>query len=160
MKKKISELIAGYMSKHADDQEKISEFSNFIDTFFEDMDEELIDVKEAFYDELKDMTEEITDDMIHDIVDNLRRKDGIHSGMKWSKEETESVARQYDAESKLKAIGKKYCPMKFWLAMNYVYAVHYSVSRTINGYVDLAIDELANKNICFDDLIKKIFEKI
>ena len=25
MKKKISELIAGYMSKHADDQEKISE---------------------------------------------------------------------------------------------------------------------------------------
>ena len=72
MKKKISELIAGYMSKHADDQEKISEFSNFIDTFFEDMDEELIDVKEAFYDELKDMTEEITDDMIHDIVDNLR----------------------------------------------------------------------------------------
>ena len=54
MKKKISELIAGYMSKHADDQEKISEFSNFIDTFFEDMDEELIDVKEAFYDELNE----------------------------------------------------------------------------------------------------------
>lgn len=160
MKRKISELISDYMAKHAGDHEKIVEFSDFVDGFFGDMDEELVDIKDAFYNELKDITEEITDDMIHDIVDNLRHKDGSYSGMKWSKEEVEAIAKQYDAESKLQAVGKKYCSMKFWLAMNYVYAVHYSISRTINGYVDLAIDELSNKNICFDDLVRKIFEKI
>jgi type I restriction-modification system DNA methylase subunit len=98
--------------------------------------------------------------MIHQIAENLRHKDGMISGIKWSKEETSSVAKQYDAKTKVEAAGCRYNCTHFWLAMNYVYAVHHSNSRTINGYVDLAIDELCNKNICFEHLIKKIFEKM
>jgi hypothetical protein len=75
-------------------------------------------------------------------------------------EEVESVAKQYDVKSKFEGTGKQCDLMKFWVAMNYVYASHYSINRTINGYIDLAVDELTNKNICFDSLLKKIFEKI
>jgi hypothetical protein len=31
--------------------------------------------------------------MIHQIAENLRHKDGMISGIKWSKEETSSVAK-------------------------------------------------------------------
>jgi hypothetical protein len=58
------------------------------------------------------------------------------------------------------ASGKTYDCLKFWVAMNYVYAVHYNINRTINGYIELAIDELTNRNICFDDLVKRISKKI
>lgn len=98
--------------------------------------------------------------MISEIVENLKQKDGTVVGAKWTMEDTESVAKQYDAKNKIQAVGKKYDTLRFWLALNYVYATHYSPSRTINGYVDLAVDEYTNKNICFDTLIKKIFEKM
>jgi hypothetical protein len=160
MKKRISEYITDYIGKYGTDEEKMGSFAELIEDFFNDMGEELEYVREAFQEELKDKTEEVTKEMLIEIVENLKHKDGTHSGMKWTEEEVGSVARQYDVEGKIKTIGKKYCPVKFWFAMNYVYAVHYNVTRTINGYVDLAIDEIGNKNICFDDLVKRIFEKI
>jgi dGTP triphosphohydrolase len=160
MKKRISEYISDYILKNAMDEEKIHSFAEFVENFFVDMDEELSYIKTAFHDEVKEKTEEVTEEMLMAVVENLKHKDGSHSGMKWTKEDVESVAKQYDVEQKMKSIGKKYCPLKFWFAMNYVYATHYSVSRTINGYIDLAIDEIANRNICFDDIVKRIFEKI
>ena len=91
---------------------------------------------------------------------NLKRKDGTRSGIKWTKDEVASVAGQYDVKSKVEAAGKKYDPLYFWFAMNYVYAVHNNTNRTLNGYVELAVDEITNKNICFHDVIKRIFKKI
>jgi hypothetical protein len=35
MKKKINEFITGYLTKHAGEEEKIEEFSMFIERFFE-----------------------------------------------------------------------------------------------------------------------------
>lgn len=160
MKKKISNYISDYLKKHAHEEEKIDEFAMFIDTFFEDMAEDYQDVKSAFYSEVEDYTEEIDEEMIHEIVENLKHRDGTPSGVKWSIEEAKNVVKQYDVETKIESLKKKFDCTKFWLALNYVYAVHYSINRTINGYVDLAIDEYTNKNICFDDLIKRVFEKM
>lgn len=160
MKKKINEYVNHYIMKHLDHEEKIHNFSLFIEDFFCSMDEEYSDVKEAFYEELENFTEEIDEEMARAIVENLKRKDSTHSGMKWSVDEVDSVCKQYDVRTKVEALGKRYDPLKFWLSMNYVYAVHYSINRSTVGYIDLAIDEMTNKNICFDDLIKHVFKKI
>jgi hypothetical protein len=160
MKKTISESIHHYLTKHAGNDEKIEQFSEFIEQFFCDMEDEYSEVKAGFYMELEEFTDELDDEMLHELVESFRRKDGTHSGIKWTIEEVESVAKQYDVKSKLEGTGKECNVMKFWVAMNYVYAVHYSINRTINGYIDLAVDEYTNKNVCFDALLKKIFEKI
>ena len=80
--------------------------------------------------------------------------------MKWSHAETDSVAKQNNIQEKVEALHKKYDNTRFWLAMNYVYAVHYNINRTTNGYIELAVDEMTNKNICFDDLLKRITRKL
>jgi hypothetical protein len=160
MKKSISDHLTGYIMKHIDDGEKIHGLSKFVEKFFCEMDESYAEIKEGFITEIEDFVDELDEEMIHQVAENLKHKNGDLSGIKWSKEEVASVVKQYDVASKLEACGKKYDCLHFWLAMNYVYATHHSNSRTINGYVDLAIDELCNKNICFDHLVKKIFEKM
>lgn len=160
MKKKINEYIKDYLLKHAEEEEKIEEFSMFIENFFENIHSDHALVNVEFYDEIENFTEEIDEEMISETISLLRHKDGTISGTKWSLEEVQNVAKQYDVKAKVEACDKKHDCYKFWFAMNYVYAVHYSINRTINGYVDLAIDEMCNRNVCFDSIIKKIFEKI
>ena len=160
MKKSISENILQYLTKHEGNEEKMKDFSKFIETFFCDIEEDYAEIKTGFYSELEDFTDEIDEEMLHEIVGKFKRKDGTVSGVKWTLDEVEAVAKQYDVKSKLEGTDKHCDLLKFWVSMNYVYATHYSINRTINGYIDLAIDEYANKNICFDTLLKKIFEKI
>jgi hypothetical protein len=160
MKKKINEIISGYLIKHLGEEEKIEEFSMFIEEFFDNVHENYVDVHTDFYAEIEDFTEEVDEEMITQVVEHLRHKDGTLSGAKWTLEEVQTVAKQYDVKTKIEACGKVHDCHRFWFALNYVYAVHYSINRTINGYVDLAIDEMCNKNVCFDKIIKKIFEKI
>ena len=69
------------------------------------------------------------------------------------------VAKQNGIPEKMEEHGKKYCATKFWVAMNYVYAVHYNINRSTNGYIELALDELCNHNISFEDLVKKVVRK-
>jgi DNA-binding FrmR family transcriptional regulator len=160
MKKSIRENIHHYLTRHAGNEEKMEEFSEFIESFFCNMEEDYAEVKAGFYNELEDFTEELDEEMIHAMVEKFKRKDGTVSGIKWSLEEIEAVVKQYDVKSKFEGTGRSCDMHKLWIAMNYVYAVHYSINRTINGYIDLAVDECTNKNICFDALLKKIFEKI
>ena len=42
----------------------------------------------------------------------------------------------------------------------YVYATHYNINRSLSGYVELAIDEIMNKNVCLEEYMKKMIEKI
>jgi hypothetical protein len=158
MKKKISEFITGYLVKHAGNEEKIEDFSMFIEDFFKD--EEHAEAHTDFYAEIEEFVDEVDEEMITATIEALRHKDGTLSGAKWTLEEVQTVAKQYDVKNKIEACGCKHDCHKFWFAMNYVYAVHYSINRTINGYVDLAIDEICNKNVCFDKIIKKVFERI
>jgi hypothetical protein len=160
MKKTISEHITHYLTKHHGEEEKIIEFAEFIDGFFEKIPEELAEVNEIFEAEIEVFTDEIDEEMISEIVKSLRTKDGNTIGAKWTIDETKNVVKQYDVKAKIESCGRKFDCHKFWLALNYVYAVHYSINRTLNGYVDLAIDEYCNTNICFDAIIRKISEKI
>lgn len=159
-KKPINKSIAEYLAKHGNDENKIAELSEFIEAFFTDMDEEYEELAEAFQEEIEDFTEEITHEMLAAIIENLKHRDGTASGMKWSIEETNSLVPQYDVTGKIEAAGKHFCAEKFWFAMNYVYAVHYSTTRNIPAYIELALDELCNKNMCVDDMIKRIYDKI
>jgi hypothetical protein len=160
MKKKISEYIETYLIKHMGEEAKLVEFASFVEDFFTGVPEEFAEIHGDFYDEVENFTTEVDEEMIIEIMNHLRHKDGTLSGTKWTLEEAKNVAKQYDVMAKVEACGKNFECHKFWFALNYVYATHYSINRTINGYIDLAIDEYCNKNICFDTTIKKIFEKI
>lgn len=160
MKKKISEYISNYLLKHMGEEEKIVQFSEFMEDFFHRLPDEHSVVHSDFHSEVENFADEVDEAMIELVVSNLRHKDGTLSGAKWSIEEVKNVVKQYDVKSKIESVGKVFDCHKFWLAMNYVYATHYSINRTINGYIDLAIDEYTNRNVCFDTTIKKIFEKL
>jgi hypothetical protein len=160
MKKKMSEYIKHYLMKHSGDEEKIHAFSGFVEDFFHSIPEDHEKIKDDFLYELEDFAEEIDEEMMVSMVEKLQHKDGTLSGEKWSLDEVMTVSKQYDVKNKIESIGKKFDCHKFWFALNYVYAVHHSINRTINGYIDLAIDEYTNKNIFFDKIIKKIFEKM
>lgn len=154
MRKSISSMLSDYVMAHRDDEEKIHELAHRIEGFFEDSEHGV-----EFYDELDEMTNEITEDMIVAVSEVLCQRDGTHVPPKWTKEDAENLAKQYDIKHKLAGYGKEYKPCKFWFAMNYAYATHYNLNRTLNGYVDLAIDELANKNTCFDHIIRDIYNR-
>lgn len=158
--KKVNEYIVKYLNNDTMGEDRVHILANFIEDFFVDMDDEHSDLRETFYEELEDLTYEADEETLMQIVENLKHKDGTHVGQKWTKAEVASVAKQYDAKSKIEALDGKYCELKFWFMMNYVYAVHYSVSRSVNGYIELAIDELMNKNLCFNDLVRTIFDRI
>jgi hypothetical protein len=160
MKKKMSEHIQKYLLKHMSEEEKLSNFAAFIENFFENIPEEYDDIHTDFYVEIENFTNEIDEEMIIEAATLLRYKNGELAGAKWSLEEVKNVVKQYDVKAKIEACSKEFDCYKFWFALNYVYAVHYSVNRTINGYIDLAIDEYCNKNICFDSTIRKIYEKV
>ena len=156
MKKSIGEMIVEYIRNQSEHNDKIDGLTTVIDNIL-DKDE---NIKSVMYNDITEYTDEVDDETIKAIVEKLRRRDGTLSGVRWSMEETCTLATQYDVENKTKLCGKIYSDIKFWFAMNYVFAVHYSITRTINGFVELAIDEMCNKNVCFDDIIKRIFEKI
>jgi hypothetical protein len=157
---KIKKNIHQYLEKNGTDIGKMEAFAMFVEEFFEGVEEEYKEIAIAFKEELDDFVYEIDEEVAIFIVENLKKRDGTVAGVKWSKEETNAVAKQNDVERKIAASGKPYDCLKFWIAMNYVYAVHYNVNRTTNGYIELAIDELTNRNICFEDLVKKISKKI
>lgn len=153
----IKHHIEGYLTRHASHPEKISEFSEFIEEFF--MRENHEEIMHSFKEELEDYVYEIDEECAEKIIMGLRRRDGVMSGKKWTYTEVENVAKQNDVARKIEAAGKKHDCIKFWIAMNYVYAVHYNINRTLNGYIELAIDELTNYNIGFDDLLKSMSKK-
>jgi hypothetical protein len=160
MKKTLTEHINKYLVKHMNEEEKLNELAVLIDNFFTNIPEENSDIHENFYAEIELFTNEIDEEMLTEIINSLRNKNGEISGAKWTLEEAKTVIKQYDIKTKIEACGKTLDCLKFWFALNYVFAVHYSINRTINGYIDLSVDEYCNKNICFDTTIRKIFEKI
>lgn len=153
MKKTISEMIEGYIKRHANDEEKLLILTNAIESYFEDPSDAA-----QFWSAIEGVTDEVTPEMIHEAAEKLKRRDGSHSSIKWTKEETDVIEKQYDVKNKLGSYNTVYDSCKFWFAMNYIYAVHFNINRTINGYVDLAVDELANKNVCFDKIIKDMVD--
>jgi len=160
MTKRINETLSNYIIKHLDDQEKIKELTTFIEAFFVDLGDDFEDIKEIFAEELNEYTYEVTEEELDEAAKKLVRKDGTISGIKWDHEEIENVIKQYGVKEKFTELKCRFCPLYFWFAMNYVYATHYNTNRTLTGYIELAIDELCNKNVCFDHILKDISKHI
>jgi hypothetical protein len=78
----ISENIHHYLMKHNGNEEKMKDFSEFIEAFFCDMEEEYAEVKTGFYAELEDFTDELDEEMLHELVAAFKRKDGTVSRCK------------------------------------------------------------------------------
>ena len=129
-----------------------------------DLLEELIDVelKEnhheiyvEFMEEFDEIIDEITEEDIIFAAEHLCRKDGS-KGPKWSREETDKLIGQFGIRDKAH---KEFTEVGFWFAMNYAFATHASPNKTISVYIDLALDELQDKNVCFKHKIKLLNEK-
>ena len=153
---KISEHIAEYLIRNNDNEEKIKDFAVFIERFFDDLDEEEKEIKYAFKEDIEDFVLDIDREILEEIIKTFKHKDETVSGLKWSCEEIDNVAKQTDIAIKIENHGKEYKLMYFWFLMNYVYAVHYNSARNVQAYVDLAVDEYCNKIICFKDMIKHL----
>jgi recombinational DNA repair protein RecT len=156
---KISHHLQHFTEKHPHDIDKMTELQEMIGSFFDHrVYEKDYDMYVEFKEELEDFVYELTDEIIIETASYLKRKDGF-VGPKWSREEVESVAKQFDAENKVKSHDKEYCPILFWFAMNYAYATHSALNKTISVYIDLAVDELTDKNICIKDKIREIHKR-
>jgi cysteine synthase len=91
---KIKKNIHQYLERHAAEMSKVEEFAMFIEEFFENVDEEHKEIAMIFKEELDDFVYEIDEEMAIFIVENLKKRDGILSGMKWTREEVSVVAKQ------------------------------------------------------------------
>ncbi len=145
-----------YLLTHSGDEHKIGRFVDFMHSLISKAPE---DMRNDFYDDLEDFLDEITYEKMEHAIRNMRRKDGT-IGMKWTCDETESVAKQFDVCNRLKALGREYNKDCWWFTMNYAYAVHYNIAKTTSNYVDVAIDEYANPVIKMKLVIRELLKHI
>ena len=151
---RIKELLKDYRFEHLGEKDvhKVEKFYEFLDEYFVELKEKHHDVYDDFKEQLHDFVYEVDPEMVHDAVQKLIRKDGV-VGAKWSKDDTNAVAKQYGLPAKR----VEFDACVFYFAMNYVFAVHYSPDRTITHYVDLALDEIDDRNVCIKDKIREVY---
>lgn len=142
---KISEQISEHIANIKECPEKIAAFSEFIEKFMDDAED---DMKIAFAQELDDIICGLTESGLGKLIEGFVHRDGTAAGMHWKRSDIDEVTKQNDIIAKVESYGKEYSPMHFWVAMNYAYAVHFNPSRSTAGYIELAIDEYCNRNIC------------
>jgi hypothetical protein len=109
-----------------------------------------------FMEEFNELMNEITEEDIHDAVASLIKKDGTR-GAKWSREETDSLIGQFNIRDR---VGRdRFEEIDFWFAMNYAFANHSAPNKTVSSYIELAIDEMLDQNVCFNKKIRIINEQ-
>jgi hypothetical protein len=145
-----------FHEKFKDDEEKMNKlYSLFEELVMVDLKEENHDLYEDFINEFEDHVDFIEEEDVITAITFLRKKDGT-PGNKWTLSEIEPVIKQFNIEERL---GEHFCKQKFWFAMNYAYAVHCAPNKTLSNYVEMAIDELMDKNIPIKCKIRIINEE-
>lgn len=134
-------------------EENVENFIKFTEDFFCDHKNEYPDVYNKFKKEMEDHFYHITPEIAIEAVSKLKRKDGL-MGEKWSRDDTNEVSRQYKLAEKYPDLN----PCEFYFAMNYAYAVHYYPSFTIQNFIDIAFDEIHDKNVSIKHKIKEMVE--
>ena len=151
----VSQQIIEYIDKCKDCPEKIEKLAEFIEKFFMDAE---ADVKAAFIDELDEFVCGINKETLEHIMRKFKHRDGAIAGMKWGCDDIMTSVKQYDITAKIETYGFEYNPLHFWFTMNYVYATHFNQSRSIQGYLELAIDEYCNQNVCFKKYLRYLVQ--
>lgn len=156
----ISKYINEYVEKYKENPERIEKFSEFIEKFFSNLEPEDIDIKNEFSDDLEEFLLDITPENMKEVILHLKHRDCSLSGEKWTHNEIKQLSEQYNAKEKIIGYNVDYCEEYFWFARNYVYATHYNPSRTVAGYIELAIDEYCNKNMSMKKYIAEEIKKL
>lgn len=125
------------------------DLAEFIDKFFCEHKELYNEFRASAEDALAVITPEIAVEAVSKLV----RKDGT-VGEKWSRADTNEVARQYGLAEKY----SDFDPCVFYFAMNYAFAVHHYPAFTIQNFIDIAFDEIHNKNVSLRRRIKEMAE--
>lgn len=151
---RIKELLKDYRLGHLDekDEARIKKFYEFLDEYFVELKEEHHEIYEHFKTELHEFVYEVDSEMVHEAVKKLVRRDGT-VGPKWTKDDTNAVAKQYNLHTKR----VEFDACIFYFAMNYVYAVHFTPEKTITHYVDIALEEIDDRNVCIKDKIREVY---
>lgn len=148
-------MIYDYIEANHSNLNKMEEFAEFIQEFFK---EKIKPVNDKTYHEFKKELDAFTFDIDEDVIEcaihHLVRKDG-KEGIKWNFEDTNGVAKQYGIFTKNPELDA----LIWYFALNYTYAVHYHADRTISDYVDLACEEIADKNVCIIIKIRILYNK-
>lgn len=146
-----------YLKKHHGDEVAFEKMGDlFEDLICNDLKENHREMYNVFMENFHSLTDQITDEDICEAIEHLHRKDGI-VGPKWSKDEVISVMHQFNVREKTT---EHFSDVEFWAAMNYAFASHAAPNKTMSAYIDLAMDELFDKNVCFKKKMKFIIEKI
>ena len=134
-------------------EENVEHFIKFIEDFFCDHKDENPEIYEEFQKDLEDHFYDVTPEIAIKAVSKLKRKDGLR-GEKWSRDDTNELSKQYKLAEKYPELN----PCEFYFAMNYAYAVHYYPSFTIQNFIDIAFDEIHDRNVSIKHKIKEIVE--
>ncbi len=159
MCKSIKEELTKFAHKHGVESKKMEHFAIFLDEFFNTKVKGCADdLYDAFVEELDVVLNELTEEDLECMLSEIHRKDG-HIGCKFKREEACLLAKQYDIESRICAMGHEYDASHWWVMINYVYATHFATNKSIAAYIELTIDELVDKNICTKTKICMMYKK-
>jgi hypothetical protein len=151
MKKQIKH----YIARHHGDPDSMEPLMDlFEDLVCDELKHNHPELYHEFMEEFNELMNEITEEDIINAVGMLMKKDGTR-GPKWAREETDSLIHQFNIREKA---GKKFEDIDFWFAMNYAFANHSAPNKTISAYIDLALDEMLDKNVCFKKKIRILNE--
>ena len=154
---KVKNSLTKYFNKYKDHEEKMEKLFELFDVFImEEVKEANHELYSDFIDEFEDYVDFVEMEEIMDAVAHLKKKDGT-PGAKWSEEDVESVAHQFNVPERL---GEDYCKKLFWFAMNYAYAVHCGTNKTLSSYIELAIEEYLDNNVPLKCKVRIMNERI
>jgi hypothetical protein len=152
----FKEKFKKYIKCHGQDNEKMEEVTELFEGLVcEEVKFAMPVVYEKFMKEFNELLDDITDEDVKEAVSYLHKKDGT-TGHKWTLEETKSVMSQFNIHEKA---GRKVSEIEFWFGMNYAYASHYTPNKPVSYYIELAFDEIFDKNVCFNTKVKHLLEK-
>jgi hypothetical protein len=145
-----------FHTRFKDDSIKMEKlYDLFEELVMEDLKKENPELFMEFIEEFEEYTDFLSEEDIITAITYLKKKDGS-PGNKWTKEEVDTVVKQFNIEERL---GEHFCKEKFWFAMNYAYAVHCSPNKTLSNYVEMAIDEMMDANVSIKHKIRIMNEE-
>jgi hypothetical protein len=134
----------------------MEQFSDMLEGFIcDEVKEHHPEMHERFMAEFHELMNAPTNYEIEMAVGALIRKDHAN-GPKWGLDDVKTVAAQFNLHEKT---DNKFSDHELWFAMNYAFAVHGAPNKTMSAYIELAIDELHDPNVCYKDKIRVLAAK-
>lgn len=146
--------IKEFFELHEKFPDKAHEVAELFEEFLLEVKIEMPEVHKELMEDIDEVVDIVTEEEIACAISNMERKDGVKEP-KWKKEEVIDMIKSFSIHEKA---GKDFCNHQFWFAMNYAYATHAAPNKTISVYIDLALDEMFDKNVTIKEKIRILNE--